>query len=90
MRVWSIIVYTSNNADKQHTNGANWPVMLLGNFDGAFKTGRFTQLDGKRPINAFYATLLLAAGKKCDRFNMSEKLASKFDDGAGPIKELLA
>ena len=26
----TLIVYTSNNADKQHTNGANWPVMLLG------------------------------------------------------------
>ncbi|MFK7789181.1 MAG: DUF1552 domain-containing protein [Phycisphaeraceae bacterium] len=86
----TLIVYTSNNADKQHTNGANWPVMLLGDFDGAFKTGCFTQLDGKRPINAFYATLLLAAGKNCDRFNMSEKLAKKFDDGAGPLKELLA
>ena len=43
----TLIVYTSNNADKQHTTGANWPVMLLGNFDGAFKTGCFTQLDGK-------------------------------------------
>jgi len=86
----TLIVYTSNNADKQHTNGSNWPVMLLGNFDGAFKTGCFTQLQGKRPINAFYATLLLAAGKKCDRFNMSEQLAKKFDDGEGPIKELLA
>lgn len=86
----TLIVYTSNNADKQHTNGANWPVMLLGDLDGAFKTGRFTHLDGKHPINAFYATLLLAAGKKCDRFNMSEKLAKKFDDGTGPIKELLA
>ena len=38
----TLIVYTSNNADKQHTSGANWPVMLLGNFDGAFKTGCFT------------------------------------------------
>jgi hypothetical protein len=86
----TLIVYTSNNADKQHTNGSNWPVMLLGDFDGAFKTGCFTQLDGKRPINAFYSTLLLAAGKKCDRFNMSEQLAKKFDDGSGPVKELLA
>ena len=25
----TLIVYTSNNADKQHTNGSNWPVMLL-------------------------------------------------------------
>jgi len=85
----TLIVYTSNNADKQHTSGANWPVMLLGNFDGAFKSGRFTQLDGKRPINSLYATLLRAAGQNVDRFNMDDKLAKKFDAGNGPIKELL-
>jgi Protein of unknown function (DUF1552) len=85
----TLIVYTSNNADKQHTNGANWPVMLLGDFDGAFKTGCFTQLDGNRPINSLYATLLQAIGQPCDRFNMSEKLAQKFDAGSGPLRELL-
>ena len=86
----TLIVYTSNNADKQHTNGANWPVMLLGNFDGAFKTGCFTQLDGKRPINALYTSLLRAAGKNVDRYNMDEKLAKKFDSGTGPLREVLA
>ncbi len=86
----TLIVYTSNNADKQHTNGANWPVMLLGNLDGAFKTGCFTQLDGKRPINALYTSILRAAGQNVDRFNMSEQLAKKFDTGTGPIKEVLA
>jgi len=85
----TLIVYTSNNADKQHTNGANWPVMLLGNFDGAFKTGCFTQLDGKRPINALYTTLLRAAGQNVDRFNMNDQLAKKFDAGIGPLKEVL-
>lgn len=86
----TVIVYTSNNADKQHTNGGNWPVMLLGNFDGAFKTGCVTQLDGKRPINALYASLLQAAGVSCERFNMTDKLASKFDSGTGPLREVLA
>ncbi len=86
----TLIVYTSNNADKQHTNGANWPVMLLGNLDGAFKTGCFTQLDGKRPINALYTSLLRAAGQNVDRFNMNEKLAKKFDASTGPLKEVLA
>lgn len=85
----TLIVYTSNNADKQHTNGATWPVMLLGNCSGIFKTGRFTQLDGKRPINALYATLLQTTGVQCDRFNMSEKMAAKFDSGSGPLRELL-
>jgi hypothetical protein len=85
----TLIVYTSNNADKQHTNGANWPVMLLGNFDGAFKTGCFTQMDGKRPLNALYTTLLQAAGVSCERFNMTEKQAKKLDSGNGPLKDLL-
>lgn len=86
----TLIVYTSNNADKQHTNGANWPVMLLGNCDGVFKSGQFTQLDGKRPINALYATILRTVGRSVDRFNMDEKMAKKFDSGSGPLREILA
>jgi hypothetical protein len=86
----TIIVYTSNNADKQHTNGANWPFVLLGDLNGTLKTGRFTQLDGKRPINALYATILEAVtGKKVDRFNMTEKMAGKFDSRVGPLKEIM-
>ena len=86
----TLIVYTSNNADKQHTSGANWPVMLLGNCGGIFKTGCFTRLDGKRPINALYTTLLRAAGQNVDRFNMTEQLARKFDNQTGPLREVLA
>lgn len=85
----TLIVYTSNNADKQHTSGNNWPVMLLGNMGGVFKTGCFTQLDGKRPINALYTSLLRAAGQNVDRFNMNDKLAKKFDVTNGPLKEVL-
>jgi hypothetical protein len=86
----TLIVYTSNNADSQHASGKNWPVMLLGNCDGAFKTGRFTQLDGKRPINALYTSILRTSGVQSDRFNMSEKMVAKFDSGTGPLKEVLA
>jgi hypothetical protein len=86
----TLIVYTSNNADKQHTSGANWPVMLLGNCGGIFKTGCYTRLDGKRPINALYSTLLRAAGQNVDRFNMTEQLARKFDNKTGPLSEVLA
>ena len=85
----TLIVYTSNNADRQHTSGANWPVMLLGDCGGIFKTGCFTQMSGKRPINALYSTLLRVAGEKVEHFNMNEKLAKKFDDSAGPLKEVL-
>ncbi len=86
----TLIVYTSNNADKQHTNGANWPVMLLGNCDGIFKSGCLTQLDGKRPINALYSTILQTVGVNSGRFNMSEKMAAKYDSGTGPLTEILA
>ena len=86
----TLIVYTSNNADKQHTSGANWPVVLLGNYGGAFKTGCFTQLDGKRPLNALYTSILRASGVNVDRYNMSEQMAAKFDSSNGPLKEILA
>jgi hypothetical protein len=86
----TLIVYTSNNADKQHTNGANWPVILFGNCNGAFKSGCFTQLDGKRPINALYTSILRASGVEVDRFNMSEKMAAKYDISTGPLREVLA
>ncbi len=86
----TLIVYTSNNADSQHTSGANWPVMLLGNCGGIFKTGCFTQMDTKRPINALYTTLLNVAGRNVDDFNMTEQLAKKFDSGSGPLREVLA
>ena len=64
--------------------------MLLGDCGGIFKTGCFTQLDGKRPINALFATLLRAAGQNVDRFNMHDQLAKKFDVSTGPLSEVLA
>ena len=86
----TLIVYTSNNADAQHTSGEKWPFILLGNCSGRFKTGQYTQLDVKRPINAMYATLLHAIGAPCDRFNMDNNLAGTHDPKVGPIEELLA
>ncbi|EAQ81727.1 DUF1552 domain-containing protein [Blastopirellula marina] len=86
----TLIVYTSNNADKQHTGGANWPFILLGNCGGRLKTGQFTQLDGKRPINALYTTLLHAIAAPRDRFNMDDSAARTLDPKVGPIEELFA
>ena len=86
----TLLVYTSNNADKQHTNGANWPVMLLGNCGGAFKSGCFTQLDGTRPINALYNSIMRVSGVGGDRFNMTEAMAKKYDSSTGPLKQILS
>lgn len=86
----TLIVYTSNNAEKQHTKGANWPVMLIGNCGGAFKSGRFTQLDGTRPINALYASILKTAGQNIARYNMSDKFASGYDSSTGPLQQIIS
>ncbi len=64
--------------------------MLLGDLSGTLKTGRYTRVGGKRPINALYTTLLHAIGAPCDRFNMEKNIAGKYDTHLGPIEELLA
>ena len=86
----TLIVYTSNNADKQHTNGSTWPFILLGNCSGRLKTGRFIQFDRTRPINALYTTILHAIGSPCDRYNMDKSSARKYDSGTGPLEQLFA
>lgn len=86
----TLIVYTSNNADKQHTNGAQWPFILLGNCGGNLQTGRYTHLKEGRPINDLYTTLLTAIGEPQDRFNMDRNMASMYNSKVGPIEELLA
>lgn len=86
----TLIVYTSNNGDYQHSVGGNWPFMMLGNFGQKMTTGSYFDFSKtKRPINAFYATLLSAAGQNVKHFNMSQVIAQKNDPTTGPIKELL-
>ena len=86
----TLIVYTSNNADHQHTDGANWPFLTLGNWGGAIKTGQHIQVEKNRPINAIYTGLLHAVGENIDRFNMDPGEGRKHDSGIGPVESLLA
>ncbi len=86
----TLIVYTSNNADKQHTGGENWPFILLGNCSGRIKTGQYTHMGGNRPINALYTTLLHAVDAPLDRFNMDKSAAGTLDTQVGPIEQLMA
>lgn len=85
----TLIVYTSNNADKQHTDGSVWPFMTLGNCSGRIKMGQFVKVEGNRSINSLYMTLLEAIGSPVESFNMSPQFAEKFDDKLGSINELL-
>lgn len=85
----TLIVYSSNNAEKQHSDGANWPFVLLGNAGGRFKMGQYTHMK-ERPINDLYTTFLHGVGAPVDRFNMDNKMASIHHSKLGPIEELLA
>lgn len=86
----TLIVYTSNNADRQHTAGGEWPFILLGDGGGQFRTGMYTRLAPKRPVNDLYTTLLRATGRTDDRFNIDGAFARTYGSQAGPIEELMA
>ena len=86
----TLIVYTSNNADRQHTSGANWPFVLLGNCSGRIKTGQYLHLDSGRPINDLYTTLLHAIDAPQDQFNLDKGMARMYGSKAGPLEELMA
>ncbi|MCH2206895.1 MAG: DUF1552 domain-containing protein [Lentisphaerales bacterium] len=85
----TLIVYTSNNADKQHTRGNEWPFILLGNFGSKLKTGFYHKFDGKRPINDLYNTFLYAAGEERDHYNFHTLPPAEYGSVPGPIKDLL-
>ncbi len=85
----TLIVYSSNNAEKQHSGGETWPFVLLGNAGGRFKTGQYTHIK-ERPINDLYTTFLHGIGAPVDRFNMDKNMANLHHSKIGPITELLA
>ena len=85
----TLIVYGSNNGDKQHTNGTNWPFVLLGNGGGHFKTGQYTHVND-RPLNDLYTTFLHGIGKPVDRFNMNKSMGNIHKSKLGPIESLLS
>ncbi|MFT5123572.1 MAG: hypothetical protein ACI9TH_003041 [Kiritimatiellia bacterium] len=85
----TLIVYTSNNGEKQHTDGSNWPFVLLGNAGGRFKTGQYTHVN-ERPINDLYTTFLHGINAPVDRFNMGRNMAAIHHSKLGPIEALLA
>lgn len=37
----TLLVFTSDSANRQHTSGENWPFVLLGNLGGRIKTNQF-------------------------------------------------
>jgi hypothetical protein len=88
----TLIVYTSDMAESQHSTGNRWPFLLLGNLGGTLRSGRYLHYPlephrQSRTINALYCSLLHAIGAPRDRFNLTGTL--KDLDRAGPLAELM-
>ncbi|MDA0676932.1 MAG: DUF1552 domain-containing protein, partial [Chloroflexi bacterium] len=89
----TLIVYTSCHGESQHSKGDRWPYILIGNFGGKFKTGRYlhyplTPHKSSRSINALYCSLLHAAGDDRDHFNLDGPRIGM--DRNGPLPELMS
>ena len=86
-------LYWIGEAETHHSSGNEWPFVLVGDLGGSLRTGRFIEYPafgdaGNRSINALYCSLLHAAGRRGEHFNLEG--ATKEVDRPGPLPELLA
>jgi hypothetical protein len=89
----TVLVYTSDSGEAHHSQGGDWPFILLGNLGGTLRSGRYIDYPlqgrtGNRSINALYLSLLHGAGAKREHFNLTGAL--KNVDRTGPLDELMA
>lgn len=73
-----VVVYTSDAAEKHHSNCSEWPHVIVGNHPHLRLDGRFLYYpeDGtpeQRTLNAFHNTLLRAGGIEMDSFGQLVK-----------------
>jgi len=85
----TLIVYTSDGAETHHSKGKEWPFVIIGDWGGKLRQGRFIEYPasgnkGSRVINSLYCTLLQAAGVEAESFNLPEN----FPGQRGPLPEL--
>lgn len=78
----TVIVYTSDAAETHHSSGHEWPFVLVGNLGGTIRSGQFIEYPafgdpGNRSINALYCSLLHAAGRPREHFNLDGPLRAK-------------
>ena len=83
----TLIVYTSNNADKQHQRELAGDV--AGQPGWGFQNGMLHSIGWFSAHQFTLLSLLNVAGRPCERFNMNEQLAKKFDSQEGVLREVL-
>ena len=93
----TIIVYTSDNAAKHHSIGADWPMLIVGNLAGRLRSkGRYIAYPSygrahhRHTICNWFTTLCHLAGIPQDYFGQPDMALGKAEDQSGPLSELLA
>ena len=93
----TLIVYTSDNAAKHHSVGADWPMLVVGNLGGKLKsTGRYLaypsygRANHRHTICNWFTTLCHLADIPQDLFGQPDMALGKLEDQSGPLSELLA
>ena len=90
----TLIVFFSDAGQQHHANYEHFPMLLVGNVRGKFKTGRFMHYPsygnpGNRTVGSFYTTLLHAAGHPRDGFGQIDlRLPAK--EQQEPLPELFS
>ncbi len=90
----TLIVFLSDAGQQHHANYESFPMVLVGNVGGKFKTGRYLHYPtygqpGNRTLGSFYLSLLHAAGAGRDQFGQLD-LKLPTDAQKEPLPELFA
>ena len=93
----TLIVYLSDNADQHHASNLQWPIVVVGNLNGALQsTGRYIAYPhyntgkGVRTIGNFLTTITQRAGVPQDYFGQPDLALGPLSTQTGPLNELLA
>ena len=88
----TVILYLSDHGEKHHSNCYEWPMVALGNIDGALKAGHYIHvpgwgISGHRTIAHLYCSLLHAAGLPQDSFGQPDMTLPDSISQTGPLPE---
>ncbi|MFT5731585.1 MAG: hypothetical protein ACJAZN_000382 [Planctomycetota bacterium] len=93
----TVIVYVSDNSDKHHSTGVEWPMVVLGDLGGKLKSaGRYIAYPAygapahHHTIGNWHTTLCHAAGAPQEHFGQPDYALGKLADQSGPLTEVLA
>ncbi len=90
----TVIVFLSDAGSQHHTGYENMPLMVLGNMNKAFKTGRYLHFpnynqSGHRVLANLLMSLQHAAGMPVDDYGDKDLGLSETIDQSGPLAELM-